>query len=1679
MLSLNGFTVSPAIHRGRSIVVYRAVRDADGVRVAIKTHVHEDPGPRALGALRHEHAILSGLSIEGVPRPLGLERRERGLALILEEIPGQDLATRIAAGPLELREALRIASALAGILDKVHAAGVVHKDIEPHNVLVQDDPFAVHLVDFGMATRLLHETQGAQRPEALEGTLAYMSPEQTGRTNRTIDARSDLYALGCVLYEMLTRERPFGTTDPVELVHAHVARRPRSPDECVPGLPRPIAAITMKLLAKAPEDRYQTAAGLRADLMRCLAELSEKGTVDDFTLGLRDRWTSLRLPEKLYGRGADRSRLLAALGRAAGGAAELFLITGPAGVGKSVLVHELSGPLARSGGRIAEGKFDQRSRGVPLAPITEALRRLLLALSTERADVLSRTRTRVAAALGPSAPVLFDLLPELAALLGPAPRSPDLGPAESRNRFHLAVQRLLRALGEPERPFVLFLDDLQWADPASLELLRVILTDEERGHLLLVGAYRDNEVVAGHPLLPTLEGLARAGVPITTIDLRPLDGDDVTALLSDALAQPADEVLPLARVVHEKTHNNPFFVRQFLEMLAQEKHIYFDTASGRWTYDLEAIAARDVTDNVVTFMVDRIGKLPIETQEVLRLAACIGHAFDLSTLSTICAWSPGRTARALWPALSQGLVIPLDPSYRLAHPDEEEDPELDTLEIDVPYRFLHDRVQQAAYATISADERRATHLGIGRLLLSSMATEALEDRLFDVVDHLNDGAPLMTSPDERSRLAELDLLAGRKAKAGAAYAAAAGYFRAGLGLLDEDAFRTAYPLAFSLHVGAAECEYLSGHFDEAEALFSTALSSARDDVDRAIIDALRLKLYQVAGRYDAGVSLGYSALARFGMHFPEDDAAVEAAMGEELAGIREAMRGRTIPDLCDAPLLVDERARAIIELLEGTAPCAYIGRPSAFPLITLRMVRLSLTHGNTEAACFGYSIYGLMLVSVFGDIDAGYQFSEMSIRLNERLGDVKLRGTLLHLHGDHIHFWKNPFRTGIPILERAFSACLEAGDLVYASYLAFETPWQLYEKGDPLEDVLLATERYATFARGIKNEAVFDTIQLEQRFLERLRGKDGEPFDEEACIERIAAASFGCGLAFHRVMRLVWSYLEGDPRAALDEAAAVRPVEGAIMAMPIEATYHHYRALAHLGCAEQATGEERRAALDEAGRAIEKLTRWAASCPENFEHRRLLLLAESARVSGEHDRAADLFEQAVETARRAGIVQEEALACLRAGSFAVARGRRRVAAIYLAAARDLYAAWGAHALVARLVEEWPDLVQGGSPVSVAAPALPLPEESCTTASAVFDVQALLGAMEAIAGEIALDRALSRVIRAVLMSAGARRASLLLEREGELMVAATMTVDPDVTRVGLMVPLAACPDVVEAVVRRAARTRQPVTVGDALRDARLSLDPCVQARKPRSILCLPLEHQARLIGAIYLEHDQAPDVFTAGRTALLSLIGSQIATTVQNALLYEDVRRTTDELQNANQTLEAEVQRRTAELFEANEKLSQELTERRRAEEARAALQEEIIRVQRERLRELSTPLMPITPSIAVIPLVGTMDRERAEGVTKAALDAVRDRGAERVILDVTGVPNFDTSVARALVDTASALRLLGAEAILTGIRADAARTLVTMGLDLGNIATRATLQSGFVYALARSGEGWLGARPRA
>ncbi|HLV65659.1 MAG TPA: AAA family ATPase, partial [Polyangiaceae bacterium] len=1297
--------------------------------------------------------------------------------------------------------------------------------------------------------------------------------------------------------------------DPLELVHAHIARVPPSPRELARDVPDMVDRIVVRLLAKVAEDRYQSATGLRRDLARCKESLKNQ-TIVPFALGEDDFTGELVLPQKLYGRDRELAALVGAFERVSAGAVELVFLSGYSGVGKSALVSELEMRVIGRA-RFAAGKFDLLNRSVPYAAITSACRALVQGILAEPPAELAQKRRQLVAALGTNGRVMTELVPELELVLGPQPELVELGPTDAEHRFELTFSSFVATFARPDRPLVLFLDDLQWADAASLGLLENLLAASGLRYLLVIGAYREKEVTASHPLSLTLAELAKTGVPIERIALEPLDLETVTRLLGDCLGPFSGRVAPLARVIHEKTGGNPFFIGQFLGSLTRDGSLEYDPRSRAFSYDLDRIESKAATDNVVDFLVERLRALPPEAQTALSLASCIGHTFDTELLALA---SERSAALDLLPALREGFIVPLDGNYRYV----ETGSALGTAAngepgIKATYRFLHDRVQQAASGLLDEQRTVAVHLRLARILLERHQHEPKGDAVFDVVDHMNRAVPLL-DPAERRLLARLDVSAARRARNAAAPVAATRYLEVALTLLGDSGWVDEYALTLAATSLKAECEYLQGHAEEAFRLLDLVERRARTDLDRVPARNLRSTVLTNVGQLEAASENSAETARMLGLPIPpvHDRAALGAALTERFAAYQAALGDRDIASLAELPPMTDPQKLALNETLAHAIPAAYQSNQELAVLFVLAAVELPLVHGTAPLSPFIYAQYGMVHATITGDFEKAYRFGELGLSLAEKLKNPAAMGPTLFIVAGFVSHLRKPISRSLALFRTGLRHCLELGDHLHAAYCAsIGLNYRLYA-GEPLEELVRDVPAFLELMDRTDDAVNPAFVTACERAALALLGRtrapgtlDGDGFEETEFEAHAPVPVLPLYFVAKSMVRLLWH----RPAEALDAANRSNPLP----CMFYGALRHYYRGLAQLALAREHGGEP---ALVEAAReGLARLRAWADAAPRNHAHRCALLEAELAATVGDAGEALEGYERAIALAAEHGFVQDEALANELYGSFHRARGRTKVARLYFTEAAYAYERWGATAKVEALTaehglkrEDRPTELEGGSGFET------------SRFDGRLDLAAAVRATQAIATELVLDKVVERLMRTVVESAGAQRGFLILDRDGDLELHAGITLNPDAVELDMRRPLADAFEIAATVVQYVARTREAVVLADGSRDARFGTDPYVAIAKPKSVLCVPMLHRGRLSGVLYLENNAATDAFSPARLAMLRFLSAQAAVALENARLYGELNATTERLKRANESLAAEVSQRTAELGRTLEEL---------------------------------------------------------------------------------------------------------------------------------------------------------------
>ncbi|MEH2117772.1 AAA family ATPase [Nostoc sp.] len=1497
MITLPGVAIQCKIYESSASLVYRGIRVQDGQAIIVKMLKQDYPSPQEIKRYRQEYAITCSLNIEGVIKAYSQEDYQRTLVILLEDFGAESLDYWMRQHPeifcpMPVSTFLSLAVKLTQILGEIHAANIIHKDINPGNIVLNPNTGVVKIIDFGIATQFNRTNPTFTSPHVLEGTLAYLSPEQTGRMNRLLDYRTDFYSLGVTFYQLLTGHLPFATTDILELVHCHIAKQPdqfkiqNSKFKNEQPILQVLCDIVMKLMAKNAEDRYQSAWGIKADLELCAAQLTETGQIGNIQLGLQDVSDQFHIPQKLYGREAEIATLLAAFERVAGIRneknaqcnIEMMLVSGYAGIGKSALVQELYKPITAKRGYFTSGKFDQFGRNIPYSAIADALRKLVQQLLSEPDEQLQKWRSRLLTALGSNGQLIIDVIPEIEWIIGKQPPVAEVAVTEAQNRFNFVFQKFIRACCSPEHPLVIFLDDLQWVDSATLKLIELILSDRGIQALLLIGAYRDREVTQTHSLIATLEKLKQDTVTISQIILAPLRLEAVAQLIAETLHTHTESIAPLAELVWRKANGNPYFTNEFLKALYIERLIVFDINQQRWQWDITHIKAKNITDNVVELIIGKLKQFPEQTQQVLSLAACVGAESDLATLSVICERPAVEIFAELTTVIQSELLLATS--------------ELDENLLIQNYKFSHDRVQQAAYDLIDRSNKQIVHLQIGRNLLKG-ALAGLSDRLFEIVDHLNHGIQLITNQAERDEIAKLNLIAGQKAKGAIAYGTAQNYLAMGRAWL-ASSWQTNYNLALELYTETTEVAYLCGEFENVEHWAEAVLQNAKTVLDRVKVYEVKIQTAIAQGQLLDAIYTALQVLQQLGIRFTETPNQSDITL--ELNAVTSRLTQKPIQDLFHLPEMVDPQKLAAMRILSRITLVAYHLTSDLAPLLVLKQVNLSIQYGNTFVSPFAYANLGLIFCGMLGRTEAGYEFGQLALKLLSNLDIRSLKARTLFIVTNFIIHWQKHIReTSKPFLE-AYQCGLETGDLEFAAYSAFTYCLQSFFVGKELLEVEREMATYSQAIRQINQRTSLTWIQIFRQSVLNLMGRSlnllclvGESYNEE---KRPAHhETDGVILFLVHLNKLILCYLFSEYTQASKNAIVAEHYLIRVAATPHVPLYYFYSALARLAVYSESDTQVQQEILKEVAVSQKKMRLWADRAPMNYLHKCYLLQAETARVLEQLLEAEEFYEQAIQEAKENEYIQEEALAYELAAKFYLARGREKFAQLYMKEAHYCYQRWGAMAKVNDLETRYPQFF----PKSLGIANTPISSITGTTLntpSIAFDLATVMRALQAISSEIELEQLLHSLMQILIENAGAQTGCLLLENAGEWKIEAACELNEGKqvfpTRVMRSIPMS--DRLPESVIQYAIRTHESVILNNAACEGNFISEPYIQRHQTQSILCLPLLNQSKLVGILYLENQLATGVFTPERSQLLNLLSTQAAIAIENAKLYSNLQK---------------------------------------------------------------------------------------------------------------------------------------------------------------------------------------------
>ncbi|BAZ28710.1 multi-sensor signal transduction multi-kinase [Cylindrospermum sp. NIES-4074] len=1502
MVSLTGYQINELIYSGSRTLVHRGIRESDQKPVVIKLLRREYPTFNELVRFRNQYAIAKNLNFDGIIKTYSLENYQNCYALVMEDFGGISLQEYTANYSPKLSEFFDIAIQIVSILDRLYRQRVIHKDIKPANVLINPTTKEVKLIDFSIASLLQRETQTLTSPNILEGTLAYLSPEQTGRMNRGIDYRSDFYSLGVTFFEFLTGQLPFKSDDPMELVYCHLAKLPPEAHSLNPDIPPILSEIINTLMAKNAEDRYQSALGLKYDLEICWRQWQETGSIDIFELGSRDFGDRIQIPEKLYGRETEVKTLLAAFDRVAQGSTEIMLVAGFSGIGKTALVNEVHKPIVRQRGYFIKGKYDQFQHNIPLAAFVQAFRDLIGQLLSEIDAQLEQWKAKILTALGENAQVIIEVIPELEKIIGQQPPVPELSGSAGQNRFNLLFQKFIQVFTTKDHPLVMFLDDLQWADSASLKLMQLLMSETDTAYLLLIGAYRDNEVYPAHPLMLTLSEIQKNRAIINNITLKSLNITDLNHLIADTLNCSLEPALPFTKLVYQKTKGNPLFANQFLKFLYEDGLISFNFDVGYWQCDIAQVKELALTEDVVEFMALQLQKLPQATIEVLKFAACIGNQFDLATLAIVYEKSLAETAVDLWRTLQEGLVIPTSQVYKFFQSESDingfPQPTPNNEQLTVCYKFLHDRVQQAAYLLIPEEQKKATHLKIGQLLLKNTSFGEQEENIFAIVNQLNMGANLITNQLEKNELARLNLIAGHKAKSATAYEPAVRYLNAGLEMLAVDSWECHYDLTLKLYIETIEAEYLNINFERSTKLTGIALKNTKNLLDQVKLYEAQMQIYIAQLEMVKAVELGLQILER--LDIPLVNLAGDDSLVVELPNIAELEK---------ALVMTDPYKLSAMQILKILCAPVFMAKPEIFPQVIITMVNLCIEHGNSALSSFAYGFYGLLLSGI-GKLNEGYHAGNIALKLLDKFDARELKARVYNLFNSNIRTWKEHTKNSVSYLREGVQSGLDTGDIEWGGYSAANLCSYLFFSTDKLELAVQEQAIYIDICVNIKQEIPIHFSQIWRQLGLNLQGLStdkslliGESFDESQVLPRLIAAKSGTVLFIFYVAKTILLYHLKDYAQALKQVKLADDMAGSAFGFMQVVILNFYHSLALLGNYSQAEIIEKQQYLEQVAINQEKMKFWADHAPMNNQHRYDLVEAEKARILGENWLAAELYERAIAGAKENEYIQEEAIANELATQFYLEWNKEKFAQIYVTNAYYCYALWGAKAKVDDLEIRYPQLLtpilqseknrlnstetistSNSTSLSNFSDTQTI-SSSSTSICEALDLASVFKASQALSGEIQLEKLLSTLMQVVMENAGSEKSVLMLLKDNNWVIEAIAAVQtaPIILQ---SIPIEFSQVIPLNLINYVKNTLETLVIYDATKKTSFASDAYIIQQQPKSLLCTPILHQGKLIGILYLENNLIAGAFTHDRLTVVSLLCSQAAISLENARLYQ-------------------------------------------------------------------------------------------------------------------------------------------------------------------------------------------------
>ena len=1491
----NGYTQLKSLHKNEQNEIILANRIADDQKVILKQSVLHSDNIIKVSKLGQEYDILKELDHAGIPKVYDFLFDDNTVAIVQEYIEGNNMRKQIFKKKLTYAEVFDAALQLADVLSYIHEKGIIHKDINPGNIMITRES-KLKLLDFGISSNLYSETSEILNVDKIEGTLVYISPEQTGHTAYSVSHSSDFYSFGILLYELLAGKPPFDSIDPLEIIHFHLSRKPISLSSVIPDLPKGFDQVIFKLTEKNPDDRYQSAAGLKADLETIKKHFVSNEPLDNFKAGLHDVTRQYKQSQKLYGRENEIGELLGYYKNLSQLKSMLVLVAGYSGVGKSALIRHVKFPIVQSRGTFISGKFDQFKKDIPYYAFIEAIKEFIKHLLTEPEEKINEWKHRISLILGDNARLITDVIPQLSKIVENQPAVPKLQPAEQETRFNMVILDFIYAFSSSESPLVVFLDDLQWTDLPSLNLVKRILENPREDRILIIGSYRDNEVDKGHPLLITLKQISESKGLVKSIHLQPLSMETTVQITADSFGMEKTGANELGQHVFTKTKGNPFFIHSFLKSLYDRRLVKYDTIKN-WTWNQDEIDSLEYTDNVIDLMTDGLIDLPGDTQEILKYAAVLGNTFNLTDLSDITEKSHPEVYYQLKPAIKEGYLNSIDKSYRSlaissAHSNTllNEQFHAETAQ----FTFTHDKVQQAAYNLIATSELAFVHLKIGRLLLQNRNELQLNDDIFELLNHFVFSSHLIENREEKNRIAGLCLIAGRKAKDSTSYSLGVNFLEMARNLLGINSWNENYELTYNVLIELGECEYLNDNPEQAEIRFKEILGYAKTRFEKLKVYYIHSSLYLKIGNTSESLRLGLEAAKLYNMHFPKNKKAIKVATMFILAKylFLFSTKYKNPESLFHLKDCEDEEIIAFNKFLIDLATSAYQQDQNLMMLVIFKIIESYIKDGFTDASGWGFSGFSVVVLSALKMQKRGFNLWDITLKLHQRTNSPLIKWRLNYTVLCFNNHWRRPMREGHENMLETIKACVLNGDQIFTGYTVALYIRSRFSAGINLNEILESSEDHLTLIKHGKGG--MDFFEGFYQLVKALNGQtnenswDDNSFKGAESLERLNSEGNMTKLAFFHSAHCYFLYYFGQYKEALDESQIVAKYADNFVADVLEVFHAFYSSLSISACYENLNPQEQKNYLKIFGKHFNDLKLWTKGNPENFGQLYYLLQAELFSINGRYDKALKSYEKSIQLAAQNRFIYVEAIANERAAILCSRAQLHSLSRMYLKNAWKAYKTWGAYAICNRLEVAYPEIFKeifnqnshdkSGSTISITS-------RSSKTA---LDLASVLKASQSIASQVKYADLLKKLMHITIENAGAEKGCLLLYRENQLSIEAVSISGSESIEILPSVPLKDMQIMPESILNYCWRSEEIVVIDDALEEARFSSDPYIQENKILSVLCLPISSLGKINGLLYLENRLIKGVFNKERIELLQMLSGQIGISIENALLYENL-----------------------------------------------------------------------------------------------------------------------------------------------------------------------------------------------